>query len=566
MGLLDNLLYSTNANFGGQNAGLLDMLNTFQMQNSQYQPSAGFQPVVGANQPSPLDTAQYPTGPIGAPSNAMAQAPQGQNPIAVGNYQMPRIGDPSQFASVDDAALPQNAQPTQGQLPPQQPLQAPQITAPTPGVSDRLIAGLQGFANAKGLLPALANGISGIATGQRSDPVGIAQQSANMTARALLAKGVDSAAVQAAITNPELMKTLITQTYGPQTVQSLGNGYVWDPKKGAAVKAYEPDSKKSFVHYKDANGQEIPGIFDPDANDGKGGFTPIATPAAASGPAGSLQEAMKSGVSGEDLYNFLPPDRARTVRAMIEGRMPPPSTTAMRSPATMQLIDAANAIDPSFDATTWKARSTFNTQFGSQAPSSIGGQKVLMSTALGHLAEVANSAAELSNSDGGFTGLAPVGHMWNSAKNTTTKQAAIANALEDKVAKFSGEVGKLYSGSQGGGVHEREDTRNRLGSSLTSAELAAGLEASRDLILSKQKALEDQTAQIFGPERAKKFDFVGPEGRDAIDKIEKAIMKLRGQNGGAEPTAAPPQPAAPPAQTMPDRAAVEAEMKRRGLL
>lgn len=201
MGLLDNLLYSTNASFGGQNAGLLDMLNTFQMQNSQYQPSTGFQPIVGANQPSPLDTAQYPAGPIGAPSSAMAQAPQGQNPIAVGDYQMPRIGDPQQFAS-DPAALPQNAQPTQGQIAPQQSLQAPQITAPTPGVSDRLIAGLQGFANAKGLLPALANGISGIATGQRSDPVGIAQQSANMTARALLAKGVDPAAVQAAITNP----------------------------------------------------------------------------------------------------------------------------------------------------------------------------------------------------------------------------------------------------------------------------------------------------------------------------------------------------------------------------
>jgi hypothetical protein len=314
------------------------------------------------------------------------------------------------------------------------------------------------------------------------------------------------------------------------------------------------------------------GVIGQDPNTGKSqyGFIntktssarPYNVPQNGNSPQGSIQEAIKAGVKGDDLYQFMPPDRAQTVKAMIDGRMPPPSTTAMRSPATMQLIDAANAIDPSFDATTWKARSTFNTQFGSQAPSSIGGQKVLMSTALGHLAEVAHSAAQLDNSDGSFTGLAPVGHFLNAAKNKTTANAAIANALEDKVAKFSGEVGKLYSGSQGGGVHEREDTRNRLGSGLTSAELAAGLEASRDLILSKQKALEDQTSQIFGPERAKKFDFVGPEGRDAINKIEKAIMKLRGQN----PDTAQPGAASSAQQAPAIDPAALAEARRRGLI
>lgn len=253
MGLLDNLMLSSNANYGGQNAGLLDMLRTFQMQQSQYQPSAGF--AAEPNQPSPLDTAQYPAGPIGAPSNALAQT--SQNPIAVGDYQMPRIGDPQQFTP-DPAALPQNAQPTQGQLQPQ-PMQVPPLVAPSPGIGDRLMAGLQGFAHAGGLLPALADGITGLATGQRSDKLGMAQQSANLTARALLSKGIDPAAVQAAITNPELMKTLVTQAYGPQTVQSLGNGYVAD-KNGKVTRAYEPDDKIPVGFQKTDNGlQPIPG-------------------------------------------------------------------------------------------------------------------------------------------------------------------------------------------------------------------------------------------------------------------------------------------------------------------
>ena len=139
---------------------------------------------------------------------------------------------------------------------PQQAMQA--LALPTPGVGDRLMAGLQGFANSGGILPAIANGISGLATGQRTDKAGMAQQSANITARALMAKGVDPAAVQAAIVNPALMKTLITQAYGPQTVQSLGNGYI--AQGGNVVRAYEPDDKIPVGFQKTNNGlQPIPG-------------------------------------------------------------------------------------------------------------------------------------------------------------------------------------------------------------------------------------------------------------------------------------------------------------------
>lgn len=426
--------------------------------------------VVDASQSSPLDTAQYPAGPVGAP---MMAASGGALQAADG---------------VDPAALPVNAQPTQGTLPTAQAVQAATAAAPSakPAIN-----------------PAILQAMTSPYVDQQTKSI----------ATMLFKSQMDQ---QAKANDP--MRALDMQT------------------KQLAIKKAQQDLEKP---------DETFGVIGQDPNTGKsqygfintktGTARPYNIPQTGNSPQGSIQEAMKAGVKGDDLYQFMPPDRAQTVKAMVEGRMPPPSTTAMRSPATMQLIDAANAIDPSFDATTWKARSTFNTQFGSQAPSSIGGQKVLMGTALGHLGEVAESAAKLGNTDG--LGIAKAGHFANYVKNQTTGQAAIANALEDKVAKFSGEVGKLYSGSQGGGVHEREDTRNRLGSSLTSAELAAGLESSRDLILSKQKALEDQASTIFGPEGAKKFDFIGPEGRDAIKKIDAAIMKMRGQNpDAASPT------------------------------
>lgn len=461
--------------------------------------------VVDANQSSPLDTAQYPAGPVGSPT-AIAGNAGGVPPVMTGDQSSPLdtamypagpVGAPMMAASggapqaadgVDPAVLPVNAQPAQGTLPTAQAVQA--ATAPAPSAK-----------------PAINPAILQAMTSPYVD------QQTKAIATMLFKSQMDQ---QAKANDP--MRALDMQT------------------KQLAIKKAQQDLEKP---------DETFGVIGQDPNTGKsqygfintktGTARPYNIPQTGNSPQGSIQEAMKAGVKGDDLYQFMPPDRAQTVKAMVEGRMPPPSTTAMRSPATMQLIDAANAIDPSFDATTWKARSTFNTQFGSQAPSSIGGQKVLMGTALGHLGEVAESAAKLGNTDG--LGIAKAGHFANYVKNQTTGQAAIANALEDKVAKFSGEVGKLYSGSQGGGVHEREDTRNRLGSSLTSAELAAGLESSRDLILSKQKALEDQASTIFGPEGAKKFDFIGPEGRDAIKKIDAAIMKMRGQNpDAASPT------------------------------
>ena len=148
-----------------------------------------------------------------------------------------------------------------------------------------------------------------------------------------------------------------------------------------------------------------------------------------------------------------------------------------------------------------------------------------MNTALGHLGELAETAASLGNWD---TPIAAAGDLANRVRGMSTDQAAKINKLNEQASRFSGEVGKLYSGSAGGGVHEREDTRSRFGGYKTSAELAAALEASKDLISSKLGALDDQRNQIFGPDSSNKFDFLGESGRQAIAKIDEAIAKLKG--------------------------------------
>jgi hypothetical protein len=193
MGLLDAL-----RNGDDPGGGLLAFLQSIQ-------PGQG--PQMG---PLPSDQAQY----GGSPVNA---SPPGQAPV---------------FASAGaQQSAPQMAAPAPPTVITAQPQQPPTATpAPSSGIGDsvlpiaqgagnRLIAGLQGFAHSGGVIPAIANGLTGLFTGQRTDPAGVAQQQQtefrNLTAKALLLKGADPTDVQAAVGgNTVLMKQLIDKYYG----------------------------------------------------------------------------------------------------------------------------------------------------------------------------------------------------------------------------------------------------------------------------------------------------------------------------------------------------------------
>lgn len=368
-------------------------------------------------------------------------------------------------------------------------------------------------------LRSLGNGgsLGGAISGNYNDSASMAQQQQRATYQSLVGAGVPRNLAMAAALNPKVLETIAPAYFDtkPQ-LQETGQ----DPVTG----------QKTFSVYRPNQGTLTP----------VNGGSPQSPNSAPGGSLGNFQKAIQDGVTGQDLYQYLPGGMAQTVKSMIEGRMPPPSTVAMRSPATMALINAANAIDPNFDATTWKARNTFNQQLGSQAPSSVGGQRTLMNTSLGHLSELAETAATLGNSNGAGTGISGVGNAINYVRGMGTEQAAKVNKLSEQAARFSGEVGKLYSGSSGGGVHEREETAKRFSGTSTSAELAAGLEASRDLITSKLNALEDQRNQIYGPDSNNRFDFLGESGRKALEKINESIDKLKGSAGASPQSASAP--------------------------
>jgi hypothetical protein len=119
---------------------------------------------------------------------------QPNNPIAVGGYQMPRMGNPDQFVP-QQAMTPPNATPTQGQL------QAPPQNGTQP-------QGFGGFLNAfNENLQNMGNGGSliGALTGQAPN---------NQTAQFLVSKGIEPALAKTIVSDPGLLRSVLPQMLG----------------------------------------------------------------------------------------------------------------------------------------------------------------------------------------------------------------------------------------------------------------------------------------------------------------------------------------------------------------
>lgn len=454
---------------------------------------------------------------------------------------------PEIYASTAQSSPSPSAPVTTGSLPGQRPMDTPSLATPPPGLLSRLGIEKPGFVSdlQTGLNSPLAQqGIGLLLAGLTGrDPnagMSAGAQRANMAtmdlihrmeadrARKLFPLQVEQARAGLAQTNAALERG---RQMLPLDVEQAKNAIA---KQNLDI----AQAKSTFTHIgTDAMGLPIYGFVDP--------ITKQVTPAQAPGGQAQGTNTIDPNLSGEDLLGAIAkhpqygPGIANHVRGIAEGRENMPTGMGAKSPFGLLLQRFVNQYDPSLDATTIARRKTFNQQLGSAAPSSVGGQKTLMGTSLGHLAEVAEAAGTMGNVDP--IGWAPAAHAANAAKNTTTANAAKANALAERVDRFAGEVGKLYSGSQGGGVQEREQTRSRFSANMTPAEMAASLEASKGLIISKLSALETQQDEIFGANAKGRIDFLGKSGRDAIDKIDATIAKLR---GGKAPHPTTQQPAA----------------------
>jgi len=499
------------------------------------------------NLPRALDTSEgNAPGTMGDPGGAelppSANDPMASEPVAFrGGVPLPRPRPvtPNTPASVPD----QPTDVSSANVQPSAPLSLAPAAAGVPKLpqqesgmfGDGLIGKILRPENAP-LLLSLAGGFAGagsIGTGMRRAFSGAApaamqlqqnqlkQTSQAATYRAMLEKGVPPHEAIAATLDPNVMKAV-------------------------AAKYFE--TKPPVIHdVKDALGGTTPMVFDPAANQGKGSWrdmqgNPVGGAGSAPGGTGAPQllapgVKFDSSLSGEDYLKQFSPEVNAAVKAYMNGDVLPSGNPRQNGIANFAKTVAQKYGQdmgiPVSDAL-FSERRKYRMELGSNTPNSAGGQAKAFNQAVEHADALATQIEKLGNYDP--VGIPVVSRGINTAREAlSTKQADISTQARTIGQTLAGEVGKLFSGQAGGGVHERELTRNRFNTVSSPRELAGALEGTLETMQGGLRALEQRRDQVLGP--GSNVEFVNKDTQAKIARIREVINRLR--SGQAAP---PPPP------------------------
>jgi hypothetical protein len=508
MGLFDGYDYGPQGYSDGGSliSRLLSQLDT----QGQYQPSAGFAP---------------------GPMDASAAMPQQQNaPIAFGDYMMPRVGggfpqgNPNYPYSTPQEGTAQPPMQAMAQMQPQAAPQAPPPPILRPqgnGVGDHLVAGLRNFATGGGLLSAIVNGATGFATGQRTDPAGLQQQSVQQTYQSLIAAGVPEPKARLAAINPEYGKTIVADTLGPQTLTPLGEGYVAD-RSGNIKRAYEPGEKFQIAKGgQDGLGRETSIVF----NKSTGEYKPVTVPGAdgaQSGGIGNLD------LTGKEYLASIPAAQRGIVQGMVDGTIAPPSSFALAKPYWQNMIAAAKNFDPTFDAANWSGRVAGVKDF------SAGKSSEMVRSAnqtLHHVGALIDSMDDLKNGD------YPLKNRIGNALAEATGSGA-QGSFRSNAHAVATELSKVFKGSNlsDAEVHAWEQN---LHENMSPEQQRTQIAKLGELLHGSLQALEEKRINSIGPVAAEKQGpLVKEEGQRVLDRIQQWIAK----NGASETASVAPPP------------------------
>lgn len=398
MGLFNSAQFdpSSYQDDGGLIARLLAQLGT----QGQYQPGAGMPP-------SPMD----------------ANAQQQNAPIAVGNYQMPRIGggfqddqqqqqQPTAPAQPGESVLPRQTSAEQDagllpaqfrngqQSPIQQPAQAPGLPQPyhSPGgfggAMRGAVANLSG--GPLGMIAGAIGGGMGMGRGTAQDQ----QQNALMQQYQALVPILGPEKAKLAVINPEAGKILISE----------------------AISNHQKFTKTG----QDGLGREQYGFVD-ETNQTVNGKPLSAQPAQdAGGGLGNMN------LTGKDYLASLAPKDAKTVQGMVDGTLPVPSSFAMGKPYWQNMIAAAKNYDPTFDGTQWSGRIAGVRDFAAGKSSEMVRSA---NQTIGHVGDLITKMDALNN--GSYPLLNKAENFYNTSTGgaATTGFGQTAHAVADELSK-----------------------------------------------------------------------------------------------------------------------------------
>jgi hypothetical protein len=476
-------------------------------------PMAGMMPP--AQQPQSM-----PQAPAAAPAQSPAPDNNPVNMMDIGGYKMPQYGSISDYTPTN--SLPNNAQAASGQTPTDVSAQSRQSAQPNQTFSSALDKPQGGFSGAfRGLAENAQNGPLGMLIGGIGGAMG-AEDPSKQNLRAQYGALVQTfgntpegrSKAMLAIMNPEAGKVIL------QEALSSKEKYVKTGMDGLGNEQY------GFVNERDqtVNGKPIGS----ETQSNGGSFL-------ASGV-----KQIDSGLTGKDYLGQFSPEVQSAVQNYVDGKSLPTGNPRKGFTQTVKMIAQKYGADigqPADDAN-YSARRTYLNSLSGASAATAGGQAKAFNQGIDHLDTLAGTLEKLDNSNG--MGIPTIANATNSLRQGfSTSQSAISDEAKSLGQTVAGEVGKLFSGSAGGGVHEREMTRERFDTIKSKPQLAAALQATVETMRGGLRALEMRRDEVLGPNSG--HNFINAETEQKMARIEGVISRLKGETSATSAAPGLPQ-------------------------
>lgn len=352
-------------------------------------------------------------------------------------------------------------------------------------------------------------------------------QSQSATYRALIEAGVPPNQALAAVGNPEMAKALIP-AYISDRKREIKEVKEKDFLGGErtrlySINPYDPTDVKEVTPGAGRGGAARLGQA---AGEGTGYFAP-----------GVTADTIDHSKVGEDYLRQFSPEVQAGVRAVVAGKSLPTGRQGLQQAIKMvaQKYGADIGVDVSDQA--YFQRKTFGNSVA-DTKSGVGLQAKGAQQGLEHFVKLSDTMAKLKLSNG--LGLEPVANFNNWFKSLSTDQQDLIHNANVKGQALAGEMGKLFSGSSGGGVHERAETKKNISNAFQSSKAAAGsLEGVLEMMEGGINSLTQRRDQLF-PDKANwpaGSDFMTDKQLREIEHIKQNIAILRGEApaGGTAP-------------------------------
>lgn len=469
--------------------------------------------------------------------NVAAAGASGARPLASASPPMIREADGSKLPATDISSSNRgqegNGQPQEqsgfGSL-------MPRIGDFLKNNSNTLLALGAGFAGAPNIGQGISRASAAAIPAARAD---ISQrtllQTQSSTYRALVDAGVPRQQALAAVGNPKLAEALI-------------QSYITD-RKNEIKEIKEKDAfgnertRLVAVNPYDRTSQEITptgGARGASAGDGAGiGSAPTTF------AKGVTMDTFNHSAVGEDYLKQFSPEVQADVKSYLSGRSMPTGRQGAAQIVKQIAKKYGDDIGMPADDALVTQRKVFSNSLG-DTKSGVGMQAKGAQQGLEHFVKLSDTMVKLKLSNG--LGIEPVANFANWFKSLSTEQQDMIHNANVKGQALAGEMGKLFSGTTGGGVHERAETKKNISNAFQSTKAAAGsLEGVLEMMEGGINSLTQRRDQLFPDKSAwpKGSDFMTEKQLAEMAQIRHNIAILRGEekpDGGAAPargTAAP---------------------------